>query len=114
KVDYSFDPGTKATALVRPAAISGVAWQSANRVGMWVYGDGSDNMLMTRFMDDGGQVFQVKYAAMDWVGWRYIAVPLTGTGASFTGGASDGLVHGSIRLIAPLVVASKGSSGSAG
>ena len=113
-VVYSFGAGKSAVALIPPSAISTAVWPGANRVGMWLFGDGSKNTLLCRFLDQSGQTFQAKYGEMNWVGWRYVEFPLTGADASSSGGAADGIVHGSVRLVDPLVIVSQGSSATAG
>ncbi len=111
---YSFAAGKSDVALVPPTAISTALWSGAKRAGMWLFADGSKNTLLCRFVDDSGQIFQAKYGELDWTGWRYVEFPLTGAAAAFSGGAADGIVHGSVRLVDPLVIVSQGSSATTG
>lgn len=68
------------------------------RLGLWVEGDGSGNMLRMRFVDKTGQTFQPDFGVIDWRGWRFVSVPLTGVAAGRWGGANDGVVHYPIRI----------------
>ena len=40
--------------------------------GLWVYGDGSGNLLRLRFIDATHQTFQPQGDPMHWKGWRYV------------------------------------------
>lgn len=114
RMDYTFPIGKSVISLTPPPAISGASWSNANRLGMWLYGDSSNNTVMCRFTDAGGQVFQAKYGQLDWSGWRYVEFSLTGANASSAGGAADGIVHGPIQLTNPLVLVSQASTPTSG
>ena len=64
-------------------------------LGMWVYGDGSSNLLRMRFRDASGQTWQPGGAPIDWKGWRFYQFPID-TKASSWGG--DGQLHWPITL----------------
>jgi hypothetical protein len=67
-------------------------------LGIWVHGDNSANILRMRFVDAGGQTFQVDGGRITWSGWRYVSFPLTGKSAGHWGGADDGVVHYPIHV----------------
>jgi hypothetical protein len=109
-IDYWIATGRKAVILQAPASITSVVCPGTpSSLGMWVYGDGSKNILRTRFIDETDQVFQATYGAMTWTGWKYIQFPLNGTNARWWGGSNDGRVRGSIRILAPLIIDSQRS-----
>lgn len=115
KLGYSFDVGARAAALVPPQTVSGVEHTGAlNTLGMWIYGDGSKNLLSVRYGDSTGQQFESSPTGIDWLGWRYIQVPLNGAGATWVGGAGDGVVHGPVRITSPAVLRSQGGVASGG
>lgn len=66
-------------------------------LGLWIYGNGSKDVVRLRFVDSTGQTFQPSGDRMTWKGWRYVQIPLDGTAASHWGGANDGVVHYPIR-----------------
>ena len=115
KLTYSFFPGTRSIALRAPQSVANIAWPTVARsLGMWVYADGSNNALLTRFVDSTGQQFETPMATMNWIGWRFVEARLDGVGASSSEGAGDGIVHGSIQIIDPAVIVSQGQVATAG
>lgn len=66
-------------------------------LGFWIYGNNSKDVVRLRFVDSTGQTFQPSGDRITWTGWRYLEIPLDGTGASHWGGANDGVVHYPIR-----------------
>ncbi|MDR3707325.1 MAG: cellulase family glycosylhydrolase [Capsulimonadaceae bacterium] len=71
---------------------------------LWINGDGSRVTLHARYMDSSGQTFQVDAGCIDWTGWRAIKLPLDGQSSSCWGGAADGIVHGSRRWVALILL----------
>ena len=66
--------------------------------GLWIRGDGSGDVLRMRYVDPTGQTFQPEFGAVDERGWRYVGVPLDGSGGRW-GGANDGVVHWPLRIV---------------
>ena len=95
RVSYDFAPGWSFLRASpsdhpplpgRPAAL-----------GVWVYGDGSGNLVRARLQDATGQAFQPSGPDMTWTGWRFVTFTLPtpdGTASiGHWGGANDGVVH---------------------
>lgn len=74
-------------------------------LGMWVYGDGSGNVLRARVRDTAGQTFQPNGPNLDWRGWRWVEFDLADLSkAGHWGGANDGVAKGNLTLDTPLLV----------
>ncbi len=110
RLDYDFDPGWR-FAEMHPAEERVEGRPSA--FGMWVLGDGSGDVLRMRYGDATGQVFQPEFGRIDWKGWRYVSVPLDGSGGRW-GGANDGVVHWPIRIGTLALVERPGGRGGKG
>jgi hypothetical protein len=97
KLTYSFEPGWK-FANIQPQSEALTKVEGQPKVmGMWVYGDNSNNVLRMRYRDETGQTFQPNGTSINWTGWRYYEFPLDGSGG-FWGGANDGQIHYPIQL----------------
>lgn len=79
-------------------------------VGMWVYGDGSGNMLRCRITDSTGQTFQPDYGPITWRGWRFVTMRLDGGFPGFWGGPADGVLRHPIRWESVVLVDSNQQS----
>jgi polysaccharide biosynthesis protein PslG len=110
QIAYRFDPGWKFLRLARTAELPG----TPEALGMWIYGDGSGDLLRARFNDATGQTFQADGGNLDWKGWRYVSFPLSGDIGGHWGGANDGTIHYPIRLDTPLLVDTPQTMGSKG
>lgn len=114
-ITYAFGSGgSKWLTMPAPAAISSTTFaKTPLSIGMWVNGDGSRNWIRAQFVDASGQTFQVSYGAVDWVGWKWVSIPVAGNLTQFWGGAKDGVVHGAMRCTVPFIFDSnqKGTSG---
>lgn len=109
RLDYRFAKGWRFACTNLPqeaVAIEG----KPKAVGMWVYGDGSGNMLRCRITDSTGQTFQPNYGPITWKGWRFVTMRLDGGFPGFWGGANDGVVHYPIRWEAVVLVDSNQQS----
>ena len=105
RIDYRFGNGWRYALLAPPAALEDKDIEGKpQRLGMWVFGDNSGNHLRCRFRDATGQVFQPTYGRLNWTGWRWITMPLTGEEAGHWGGANDGVVHYPVRLDSLVVI----------
>lgn len=97
KLTYRFEPGWK-FANIQPQSESLTKVNGRPMaMGMWVYGDNSNNVLRMRYRDATGQTFQPNGTSINWQGWRYYEFPLDGSGG-FWGGANDGQIHYPIQL----------------
>ena len=103
KLTYQFSPGWKFAnvqpsndAMARIGGNRAVLWPPKH-LGMWVYGDGTGNLLRMRWSDSTGQTFQLNGTAITWKGWRYVRLPIEPTSAHW-GGANDGVIHGKIKV----------------
>lgn len=92
-----WDSGGKDTSQLAPG--------NPSALGMWVHGDGSDNLLRCRLIDSAGQTFQPTGPNLDWRGWRWVTFDLTHLSrAGHWGGSNDGIPRGNLRLDCPLLV----------
>lgn len=73
-------------------------------LGMWIYGDGSQNSPRLRFADSTGQTFQPSGPAIAWKGWRYVEFSMDASGAGHWGGANDGVIHYPIHWDSVLLI----------
>ncbi len=108
KITYAFAQGWKFLLLQPVGGGRGRIEGRPKAFGLWVYGDGSGNLLRLRFADATGQTFQPHGDAMHWKGWRYVVFRLDGTQAEHWGGANDGQLHYPIRWDALLLIDSAG------
>jgi hypothetical protein len=114
KLTYAFDAGWKFARVVpRERARAAIAGKPS-LLGMWVTGDGSGNVLRTRFTDATGQTFQPEGHKVTWTDRRYLTFPIDGTGASHWGGATDGVVHYPVRLDTLVLIDSAAGAGTSG
>lgn len=93
KLTYRYSTGWK---FVRVRLTDPAACQIEGQpkvFGIWIYGDGSGNMVRIRFTDSTGQTFQPDSDSITWKGWRYITFNMDGSRAGRWGGANDGVVH---------------------
>jgi hypothetical protein len=109
RLDYRFGKGWRFACVNVPEAFMPIAGKP-KAVGMWVYGDGSGNMLRCRVTDSTGQTFQPDYGHLTWTGWRFVTMRLDGAFPGFWGGASDGIVRYPIRWEAVVLVDSNQAS----
>lgn len=107
RVDYRFDIGWKFLQIRPPADGRKIAGRPV-AVGIWIYGDGKRNWIRCRFRDSTGQTHQPNYGVVDWIGWKYITMPLAHVW--HWGGASDGQVHYPIEWDCPVLVDSAGTT----
>ena len=95
KLSYRMEPGWKFL-QIQPAVDSlKEAEGQPKALGLWVYGDGSNNTLRMRFRDASGQTFQPGGAPVSWEGWRFYEFPIDNTAGSWGG---DGVLHWPIRV----------------
>lgn len=109
RLDYRFAPGWRFACVNLPQPLVPIEGKP-KAVGMWVYGDGSGNMLRCRITDSTGQTFQPDYGPVTWKGWRFVTMRLDGGFPGFWGGANDGVVHYPIRWEAVVLVDSNQQS----
>lgn len=103
KIDYTFEKGWK-YALLRPAGGPMPISAQPVALGMWVWGDGSGNILRCRFVDSAGQTFQPDGPKLDFYRWTYVQFPLDGTQAGHWGGDKSGIIKYPIRLETLLLI----------
>eukprot|EP00026_Physarum_polycephalum_P003310 Phypoly_transcript_03320.p1 GENE.Phypoly_transcript_03320~~Phypoly_transcript_03320.p1 ORF type:complete len:387 (+),score=71.69 Phypoly_transcript_03320:1278-2438(+) len=87
---YSFAANIWTYFSVMPSSLLAISG-TPTRVGMWIYGDGSGNVVSIRLQDATGQTLQYQFGAITWTGWNYVTLTLTNPG--FWGGANDGVMH---------------------
>jgi hypothetical protein len=112
-INYSFGPGWKYLMLKNPPGLASAKFTSPLiGVGAWIKGDGSQNGLRAIFIDSTGQCFQYTYGTITWTGWQWIDIPCT-TPSDYWGGADDGVVHGALTCLTPILIDSNnaGTSG---
>jgi len=94
RIDYKFSPGWKfvrvAPATRTPRAIAGMP----KALDLWVYGDGSGQVVRLRFIDATKQAFQEDGGFLTWKGWKQVSFPMNAAGShDHWGGANDGQIH---------------------
>ena len=109
RLDYRFAKGWRFACVNLPDQFVPIEGKP-KAVGMWVYGDGSGNMLRCRVTDSTGQTFQPDYGPMTWKSWRFVTMRLDGLFPGFWGGKNDGVVHYPIRWEAVVLVDSNQQS----
>jgi len=109
RLDYRFGKGWRFACVNVPEPQVPIAGKP-KAVGMWVYGDGSGNMLRCRITDRTGQTFQPDFGAITWRGWRFVTMRLDGGFPGYWGGANDGVVHYPIQWEAVVLVDSNQQS----
>lgn len=109
RLDYRFAKGWRFACVNLPESLVPIVGKP-KAVGMWVYGDGSGNMLRCRITDSTGQTFQPDYGHLTWKGWRFVTMRLDGGFPGFWGGANDGVVHYPIHWEAVVLVDSNQQS----
>jgi len=104
KIAYAFEAGWKFIRLApRAEALRPIEGQ-VRAFGLWLYGDGSGNLVRLRFTDTTGQTFQPGGEHLTWKGWRYVRFPMDGSDAGHWGGENDGMVHWPIRWDTMLLI----------
>jgi len=104
KITYRFEAGWKFVCLAPQAGAARPLEGRPRAMGMWIYGDGTGNMLRVRVVDATGQTFQPSGELMRWKGWRWIQFPLDDSRAGHWGGANDGVVHFPLHFTALLLI----------
>lgn len=66
--------------------------------GVEVYGDGSGNILRSRFVDSENQTFQPNGQVIDWKGWKLVRFEVSNKDAGWWGGKADGVIRYPVRL----------------
>ena len=102
-IEYAFQKGWK-YALLRPAGGPMPITGQPAALGMWVWGDGTGNILRCRFTDSAGQTFQPDGPKLDFYRWTYVRFPLDGTQAGHWGGDKSGVVKYPIQLETLLLI----------
>jgi hypothetical protein len=113
-VRYAFEPGWKFLLLLPAQSALKRIEGRPKAFGLWVYGDGSGNLLRLRFIDATHQTFQPQGEPMRWKGWHYVTFPFDDAQAGHWGGANDGAIHYPIRWDAMLLLDSSNRRQTAG
>jgi hypothetical protein len=114
RIDYEFDPGWKFLRVAPHGTKHEPLAGKPTALGMWVCGDGSNNILNMRYADSTGQTFQTSAGAIDWKGWRFVRFSLAADHASEWGGAADGVIHYPIAFDTVALVDSHDRGGGSG
>ncbi len=109
RLDYRFGKGWRFACINLPENLVSITGKP-RAVGMWVYGDGSGNILRCRITDSTGQTFQPDFGNITWKGWRFVTMRLDGGFPGFWGGRNDGQVYYPIRWEAVVLVDSNQQS----
>ncbi len=109
RLDYRFEKGWKFAQMNLPDNLRSIEGRP-KALGMWVYGDGSGNMLRCRISDSAGQTFQPDFGNINWTGWRFVTMRLDGGFPGFWGGPNDGQVRYPIRWESVVLVDSNQQS----
>ena len=105
-ISYSFGKGSwKCVRFLPSASLSAQTFAKVPlAIGMWVKGDGGKNFMRAQLVDAAGQTFQVTGGAIDWTGWKWVAIPVAGNLTQHWGGANDGIVRGAMRVTVPFLL----------
>lgn len=114
KIAYRFDEGWKFARLVPRHDATRKIEGRPHAFGMWIYGDGSNNLCRLRVVDDSGQTFQPSGPSLSWRGWRYVVIPWDERQMGHWGGADDGRLHLPVRWDSLLLIDSAGRKATAG
>jgi hypothetical protein len=114
KIAYAFEPGWKFIRLAPRAEALRPIEGEPRAFGLWLYGDGSGNIVRLRFTDSTGQTFQPGGDRLTWKGWRYVQFPMQGSDAGHWGGENDGVVHWPVRWDTLLLIDSAARQKTAG
>jgi hypothetical protein len=112
KADYKFGNGWK-YGCIKPKTESTVQGQP-KEIGVWIYGDKSDNFVRARLNDSTGQCFQPNLATMDWEGWRFVTSRLDASTIGWWGGAKDGVIHWPLKWETLVLLDSNGGKEQSG
>jgi len=92
KLTYAFPAGWKFVQLMPVASELKKIEGQPKSLALWVYGDNAGHRLRLRFTDASGQTFQPNGPRIDFAGWRYLTIPLTGPDLHHWG-KGDGNIH---------------------
>jgi len=98
KISYAYDVGHMFGKVMPRTDELKKLPAGAERLEMWVHGDGSGNRLRVRYVDSQGQTFQSNLGVLDFTGWRFLSARLDKPDAGYWGGPADGVVRGPIEL----------------
>ncbi|MFA5190389.1 MAG: cellulase family glycosylhydrolase [Verrucomicrobiia bacterium] len=105
RLDYNFSEGWRFVRCVPDVPKLLPLAGKPQALGVWVFGDNSGCSLNLRIRDDSGQTFQVNGPKIEWTGWRWVTLDLSGLRhAGHWGGANDGIIHGALRWDCPLLL----------
>ncbi|MFZ2642771.1 MAG: cellulase family glycosylhydrolase [Verrucomicrobiia bacterium] len=105
RLDYDFSEGWRFVRCVPDVPKLLPLAGKPQALGVWVFGDNSGCSLNLRIRDDSGQTFQVNGPKIEWTGWRWVTLDLSGLRhAGHWGGANDGIIHGALRWDCPLLL----------
>ncbi len=105
KIDYHIEPqqpgkpDSWSLVSVHYGAGNGVSLNGKpTALGLWVYGDHSNEDISLRIVDSTGQSFAPTGVPVDWSGWRYVTIPINHDQFGFWwarhfGGANDSIIH---------------------
>ena len=103
QLDHRFAVGWRFSCYNPPANMEAISGKP-RAVGMWVFGEGSGDILSCRVTDSTGQTFQPHYGPITWKGWRFVTMDLPAHGLFCWGGAGDGVMHYPIHWTALVLI----------
>lgn len=109
QINYQFHEGWKFLRVTPPLSLAGPIAGKPYALGLWIYGDDSNNALRIRFTDGTDQTFQPDGGSLNWKGWRYVEFRLSSRNSGRWGGADDGVIHYPIHLDTVLLIDSNRS-----
>ena len=95
KLNYRMEPGWKFLQIQPQTDDLKKVEGQPKALGLWIYGDKSDNTLRMRFRDATGQTFQPNGSPISWQGWKYFDFPIDNSGGNWGG---DGQIHWPISV----------------
>ncbi|HEX8914007.1 MAG TPA: cellulase family glycosylhydrolase [Humisphaera sp.] len=104
ELSYRFEAGHKFVQVMPTTDGSRTLAGKPRELRMWVFGDGSGNVLRMRFAGADGQTFQPDAGRLTWTGWRPVTFKLDGASGGRWGGKDDGVVRYPIKLDSLILV----------
>ncbi len=84
---YDYAAGWKFVRIAPPTQLPIAGKPHA--LGVWVKGNTSHCVLITRFVDASGRMYQALYGSLDFTGWRFLTAPLDDPTVYHWGGNPD-------------------------
>jgi hypothetical protein len=89
QMDYNFGAVSDGYIIFGPKTFSGLPNEVPTRIGVDVYGDGSNNKLTLRIYDATGEKFGKDFGNINWTGWQKVELVVDNTWWHGSGSGDD-------------------------